>query len=155
MGSLYLSRGAGGDDGPSFGEAAVDPFGGGARAHLVYRPLHGLSHRSRRPGAVLSDQPTVGDREQRRAPPAVSTRRAEASQLLLEHRHTDPRGRPQEVIGRPQPGKAGAHDGDVDVGVGLEPSSPPDGARETVPPERQTPWPVLSGRVQACRHGRP
>ena len=59
-------------------------------------------------------------RQQRRAPATVASAGAEADHLGLEDRDAQRRVALQQVVGGPQPGVAGADDGDVDLLVAAQ-----------------------------------
>ena len=145
-------RGAAGQvDGAALGELGVDALRCRRPGDLVDAgPHRGVLGQGRRPpvpasvGAVQPCQGVERGGEERRAPAAVAPRRAVAGDLGLQHR--DPQGRVGlgEVVRRPQPRQAGAHEGHVDVEVAAQrgPRRPVVAGRGV--PQRQRPV-VLGG----------
>ena len=99
----------------TFVVAGIDALGGADDADLVdgveHRSLHGDSLLA----AVVLLDGLQRSREEGRDPAAVTTRGAEADDVLLEHDDAQTRVGLGQVIGRPQAGEAAADDGDIDV----------------------------------------
>ena len=75
-------------------------------AHDVHGLLHGPAHGAHRVAPVLAGQRGVGGGEERRAPAAVATRRAEAGHLALHHRDAQRGVGQHQRVRRPQAGEA-------------------------------------------------
>ncbi len=83
-------------------------------------------HRAGGGQPVLLGDSAVGRREERRAPAAVSARRAEPGDGALEHDDPQARVEARKVVGGPQPRVAGADDRHVCVYIAVERRAAPD-----------------------------
>jgi hypothetical protein len=149
LGPADLGGRASRHDRATFGEAAVDPFGGGGSADLVDSALHGQLHGPGSVGAVLARDERTGSSKQCRAPTPVPPRGTEASHLALEKGNAGARRRPEQVVRRPKPGEPGAHHRHIDVDVAVQGRPRGQAAREPVPPKRQGPQAHLIRSVHA------
>src|SRR5690606_31305846 len=119
-GPRELGGRAGEREGPAEAEVAVDPLARGDLADLAHRGPHRSPHRPGCGCAVLRRDRLGRGRQERRAPPAVAPRGAEARDVRLEDEHAQPGVAFREVVRGPQAREACADDDDVDLGVRVE-----------------------------------
>ena len=117
---LQLGRVPGDGQGAALVEVAVDPLGCGHPAHLGdgldEEPLQADGSLT----AAVHGHPPQRRGEERGAPAAVASGGPVAGDLLVDDHDPKARVGDGEVVGRPQPGVAGADDRDIDVGVAGE-----------------------------------
>src|SRR5664279_73607 len=114
----------------------VDPVLGAEGADLADRLLRGLRDRERPVAAAeLHERAELGPPGERE--PAVAPARATAADVLLEHDDVARGLALLDADGRPEPGVAAAHDGDVCAGRAFERRGRDVGRRDRlVEPER-------------------
>ena len=114
-------------------DARVDAFAPGDVDDLVDGVVEGLLPGQHAVAAVQLRHPVAVSGHQPGQPAAVAARRAEPGEPRLQHDDAQRRVGPLQVVGRPQPGVAGADDAHVGVAVA--------GQRRTQRPEaRRTSW---------------
>ena len=107
------------DQRAALGEPAVDLFSLDHLADQIDAALHGAHHPRRGAGAGAFEgregSGLIAD-----TPSPVAARCAEARGLPLEHRHAEAGIAAHQVVGRPHPGEARTHDGDVHIEIASE-----------------------------------
>ena len=124
---------------PPFAKSQWIPSRCGHRTDLVDRGDHRPPHLERGLQPVRLFEGGRRTREQRTAPPAVTTGCAEAGDLFLEHDDSQGRRSAQEIVRGPQAGEPAADDRNPGRRVAAQRRSRSEVIRHGVVPERQRP----------------
>ena len=111
---------AGQADGTALGVVAIDPLVLGHSTHFVDRIVQFVEKAAGRVVAGGGLVPPGAGGQLPHAPAAVAARSAEPNDVALYHHHPNRWVDGQQVVRRPQPGVAPAHDGNVDISVSIK-----------------------------------